>query len=85
MNLGLDGFQLVEEQLKAHAVMERLGGCGLNDGTVGQRVAEGDADLDEVDAAALHGQDDIGSAVEGRTACTEVEGEEFLFLWPFGE
>ena len=85
VHLVLDGLELLQQQAHRHAVAECLGGGGLDDGTVGQRVAEGDADLNEVDATALHGQDDVGRAVEGWTASTEVEGEEFLSLWPFGE
>ena len=73
----LDGVQLLEETLEAHAVAQRLGGCRLDDGTVGQGVAEGDAYFDEVDASALHGDDDVGGAVEGWRTGTEIEGEQF--------
>jgi len=84
-DLVLDGLQLGEEELEGHAVLQGLGGSGLDDGAIGQRVAEGNADLDEIDAAALHREDDVSGAIEGRGAGTEIEGEEFLVLWPFGE
>jgi hypothetical protein len=72
-----DGFQLLEKPTECHAVLECLCGSGLYYGTVGQRVAERDTYLNKVDASFLHGQYDIGGAIEGGTACTEVEAEKF--------
>ena len=75
VDVDLDGFQLVEELGKGHAVLEGLRGGCLDDGAVGEGVAEGDADLDEVNASFLHRQDDVTGAVEGGTAGAEVEAE----------
>ena len=80
LHLILDGLQLGEECLQVHAVLQGLGGSTLDDGTVGQRVAEGDAHLNHGDAPTLHGQDHVGGAFEGRTASTEIERKEFLSL-----
>ena len=83
--LVLDGFQLGEEFGEGHAVFEGLSGGTLDDGAVGQGVAEWDADLDEVDAAALHGEDDVGGAFECGAASTEVERKEFFVFWLLGK
>jgi len=69
----LDGLQLGEKFGKRHTIFEGLSGGALDNGTIGQRVAEGDADLDEIDAATLHGEDDVTCAFECGTASTEIE------------
>ena len=76
LHLILDRTELLEEEGEGHPILQCLGGGTLNDGTVGEGIAEGDADFNEVDATALKGEDDIRGAVEGRAASTEVEGEE---------
>ena len=76
-HLVLDGFQLGEECLQVHAVLQGLSGGGLDDGTVSERVAEGDADFNKVDASSLHRLYHIAGSFECRTAGTEIEGEEF--------
>ena len=82
--LTLDGLQLCEESLEVHAVLEGLRGSTLNDGAVGQRVAEWDADFDAVDTSALHREDDVGCAVEGGRSGAEVE-REVLAIAAVGE
>ena len=79
-NLILDGSQLTEELLQGHAVAESLGGSTLDDGAVGEGIAEGDAHLDHGNATTLHGEDDVGCAVERRTASTEIERQELPVL-----
>ena len=74
--LPFDGLQLREERFEVHTVREGFRGGTLNDGTVGQRVAEGNADLDAIDASTLHREDDVGRAVEGGSSGAEVEREE---------
>ena len=73
VDLVLDGLELAEEQAEVHAILERLCGGTLNDGTIGQRIAEGDAYLDHGDATALHGKNHIAGALEGGTACAEIQ------------
>ena len=77
MHLILDSTELLEEEGERHPIFQCLGGGTLNDGTIGEGVAERDADFNEVDAPALKSEDDISSAVEGGAAGTEVYGEEF--------
>ena len=76
----LDGCELGEEFAEGHTVPESLRGSTLDDGTIGQRVAERDAYLNHGDASTLHRQDDIGSAFEGGAAGTEIERKEFFIL-----
>ena len=71
-----DGPQLVEEQLERHAVLQRHRSGALNDGPVGQRVAEWDAHLDHVNAPPLQREDDIGRHVQPGTAGAEVKREQ---------
>ena len=78
LDLIFDIAQLGEERLEVHTVFKRCSGGTLDDRAVGQRVAERDSDLDEVDTTTLHGENDIGCAVEGRTACAEIKRQEFL-------
>ena len=73
MHFALDSLQLAEQQAECHAVAQGARGCVLYHRAVGHRVAKGDAHLDEVDAAALHGPYDLGRAVKGGAAGTEVE------------
>jgi hypothetical protein len=65
--------ELAEEQAEVHAILERLCGGALNHRTIGQRIAEGDAYLDHGDATALHGKNHIAGALEGGTACAEIQ------------
>ena len=76
--LVLDGCELGEEFAEGHTVSKGLCGGRLDDGTIGQRVAERDAYLNHRDASALHRQDDVGGAFEGGTTGTEIERQEFL-------
>ena len=78
--LVLNGLQLCEEFGKGHTVFEGLSGCTLDDGAVGQRVAEGDTNLDEIDASFLHRQDNVACAFEGRTTSTEIERKKLFVL-----
>ena len=55
--------QLGKEGLEVHTVLQGLSGGTLNYWTIGQGIAEGDADFDHGDATALHGEDDIGCAL----------------------
>ncbi len=73
-----DGLKLGEEQLEIHSVAQGFRGSSLNDGPIGKGVAEGYAYLDEVDASALHCEDDVARGIERGGASTEVEGKEFL-------
>jgi hypothetical protein len=57
-----------------------LGGSTLDDGAVGERVAEGNAHFNHGDTSFLHGEDDIGSAFERGATSTEIKGKEFLIL-----
>ena len=73
-----DAFQLREEALDGHSVAQGLAGGALDHGAVGDRVAEGDADLDHVHALGRESPDDVRRAVEGRGAGAEVDGEQAL-------
>ena len=77
LHLVLDGYKLREERLEVHAVLQGLRSGALDDRTVGQGVAEGDAHLDHRNASTLHGEDDVGRTLERRTACTEIEAQQF--------
>ena len=73
VHLVLDGFQLTEEGLHGHAVLQGFCACALDDWSICQWVAEWDADFYHVDAVAFHRLDDSAGAVEGWATCTEVE------------
>ena len=73
LDVVLDDFQLGEEFGKSHAVLKGLSGSTLYDRAVGKWVAERNADLDEVDAAALHSLDYFACSVERRGAGAKVE------------
>ena len=75
-----DVGQLVEEAAQAHAAPQGGGGGLLDDGAVGQGVAEGDAYLNHVHARVLQGLDGGGGAVGGGAAGTEVDGENAAAL-----
>ena len=81
--LVLDVFQLAEEFLQTHPVLEGLCRSTLDDGTVGQWITEGNAYFDHVDSPALHGLDDLACIVKCRTSCTEVERQELASLVVF--
>ncbi len=76
MDLILDGFQLGEEMAQRHAVLQGYRTGRLNDGAVGQGVAEGNAHLYEVDAVALHGLDDVARALERWATGAEIQAEQ---------
>ena len=76
-DLFLDGLQLPEQQFKVHAVVQGLSRSRLDDGSVSQGVAEGNAYFDKIYATTLHREDDISRAVEGGSTGTEVEAKEF--------
>ena len=76
--LVFDCGQLLKKQPQCHTVLERTRGSILNDRPVGHGVTERDAYFDHGDASPLHGQDDVGCAIEGRGSGTEIEGEQFL-------
>ena len=80
----LDGLQLVEKELHAHTVFQCLCGSTLDDRTVGEWVAEGDTHFNHGNTATLHRENNIGSAIEGGTAGTEIKGQEF-FVASVGE
>ena len=64
LHLVLDGCKLREERLEVHAVLQGLRSGALDDRTVGQGVAKGDAHLDHRNASTLHGEDDVGRTLE---------------------
>lgn len=66
-----------EYLVERNAIAQSHGACRLNDGTVGKRVAEGDAHLDHVDAAALQREQHLGHHVDRRGTRAEVERVEF--------
>lgn len=76
--LVLDRFQLLEKQLYGHTVFQCLSSSTLDDGTIGERIAEGDAHFNHGDATTLHGENHFGSTLEGGTTGTEIKGKEFL-------
>ena len=80
VHVAADAFELLEELLEGHPAAERLRGGVLDHGTVGHRIAEGDADLDHVHAFAGEGADHVGGAVGTRRARAEVNGEQALRL-----
>ena len=58
----LDGLELTEEGLDGHAVFQRLGTCALDNGSISQRVTEGDTYFYHIDALAFHRLDYIAGA-----------------------
>ena len=80
VDLILNGFQLSEEFGEGHAVLESLRGSTLDDGAIGEWVAEGNTYFDHGNATTLHCEDNIGSAIECGTAGTEVKRKE-LFVF----
>ena len=55
----LDGFELTKEGFDGHAVFQSLGTCALDNGSICQRVAEGDTYFYHIDALAFHRLDYI--------------------------
>ena len=80
-NFFLDGVQLSKKFAQRHAVVQCFGGGGLNHGAVGQRVTERDADFDEIDAATLHRENDVGRAVETGRSGAEIKAQQFAFAF----
>ena len=72
LNLVLDGFQLLEQQLHTHTVLQGLGGGTLDDGAVGQGIAKGDTNLYHGDAPFLKREDNVGGTIKGGTARAEI-------------
>ena len=73
-----DGFpdvrKLPEQSFQAHAVPKSLRGCVLDHFSVGHRIAERDADFDQVDSPVFEGADNPGGAVGGRVAGAKIDG-----------
>ena len=55
----LDGLELTKEGFDGHAVFQSLGTCALDNGSICQRVAEGDTYFYHIDALAFHRLDYI--------------------------
>ena len=66
-----DVFQLFEEAVQVHAVSQGFRGSVLDDGAVGHRAAEGDADFQHVYASCGQCADDVC-----RSSCRRVSGTE---------
>ena len=80
-DLFLDGVQLSKEFAQRHAVVQSFCGSRLNHGAVGQRVAERDADFDEIDAATLHRENDVGRAVKFGRSGAEIKAQQFALAF----
>ena len=75
-----DAGQLSEQFAQAHAAPQGMGGRFLDDGPVGHRVTERDADFYHVDAFLLQGLDDVDGVVGVRISGTKINGEDMLLL-----
>ena len=75
-----DVFQLLEEAVQAHAVLQGFRGSVLDDGSVGHRVAEGDADFQHVYASCGQCADDVSRTSGRRVSGTEIQRKDILFL-----
>ena len=80
LHLILDGFQLTEKDMQVHTVFQGLGGGSLNNRTVGQRIAERNANFNHGNTTTLHGENHIACALECGAACAKVQRQEFLVL-----
>ena len=79
----LDGFQLSEESLHGHTVLQSPRSGTLNDRSVGQRVTERYAHLYHIDAMTFHCLDDIARAFESGTTGTEIQAQQLAFFTTF--
>ena len=75
-----DVFQLLEEAVQAHAVLQGFRGSVWDDGSGGYRVAEGDADFQHVYASCGQCADDVSRTSGRRVSGTEIQRKDILFL-----
>ena len=71
--------QLFEKEFQGHAVTQCPGSGILNNNAIRHRITEGNPDFNHTDSVLFECTDYIGSTVQCRITCTEINGK-YIFL-----